>query len=592
MAHLASAHEQRVAQADQLADTRLDRIQHEADRQSREQGLERLALVIEREAARGDALRAQLIEGERVWDVQAAACRLAALPLNMAESWLALRERALDACDAAEEARANVTERQRLGDEARQALLRELGAQGDLGLDHAIKLAEAEVGRWSRMQGERASLEAQVAEARQALLSLSAADEDAGRHWQAWQADWTAALSAAGFGGQPGVPDVRADLDRMAGMDAALAQIHSLRVERIQTMQAELDALASAAQALAQRVAPELCGAPPAEIVRGLMERLNAATQADAELRRLTQNRLRAQEGRAAASSKLQDMAARLSPLVAAVGSEDPVLLSAAVERSAQRRQLEREHAALMQKLAGDGDGLALETLRSEAQGLAAAEVVRELAELADQDEALMEQSRALGAEQARAQALLAKVDGSSRAARADADRQDAIARMAQAVEAYIKAHTASRLLKWSIEQYRQTRQGPMLALASGIFSSLTGGSFMRLMVDFEGDSPRLKGLRPDGKTVGVAGMSEGSRDQLYLALRLAAMDMHVSQSRPLPFIADDLFINFDDRRSAAGLHALGELSRKTQVLFLTHHEHLVEVARDVLGPSLNVVHL
>ena len=59
-----------------------------------------------------------------------------------------------------------------------------------------------------------------------------------------------------------------------------------------------------------------------------------------------------------------------------------------------------------------------------------------------------------------------------------------------------------------------------------------------------------------------------------------------------MPLIADDLFINFDDRRTAAGLKVLGELSRKMQVVFLTHHDHLVPLAREVLGGDLNVVQL
>jgi uncharacterized protein YhaN len=84
--------------------------------------------------------------------------------------------------------------------------------------------------------------------------------------------------------------------------------------------------------------------------------------------------------------------------------------------------------------------------------------------------------------------------------------------------------------------------------------------------------------------------MSEGSRDQLYLALRLAALEIQIAQGFNMPLIADDLFINFDDRRAEAGLKVLGDLSRSMQVIFLTHHDHLVPLARDVLGADLNVV--
>jgi uncharacterized protein YhaN len=110
------------------------------------------------------------------------------------------------------------------------------------------------------------------------------------------------------------------------------------------------------------------------------------------------------------------------------------------------------------------------------------------------------------------------------------------------------------------------------------------------LLVDAKDDAPRLWGIRPDGQQVDVTGMSEGTRDQLYLALRLAALELQVEQGLNLPLIADDLFINFDDTRTAAGLRVLGELSQKMQIVFLTHHDHLVPLAKDVLGSDLNVV--
>ncbi|KVK87632.1 hypothetical protein WJ47_12455 [Burkholderia ubonensis] len=163
---------------------------------------------------------------------------------------------------------------------------------------------------------------------------------------------------------------------------------------------------------------------------------------------------------------------------------------------------------------------------------------------------------------------------------------------MTDAVERYIKVRTAARLLSWSIEQYRDAKQGPMLTAASRIFARLTLGSFERLIVDFESNPPTLQGRRPNGTAVGVEGMSDGTRDQLYLALRLAALDMHLAQAHVLPFIADDLFINFDVRRAKAGLEALAELSRRTQVLFLTHHDHLLPLVREVFGTTVNAVHL
>ena len=100
-----------------------------------------------------------------------------------------------------------------------------------------------------------------------------------------------------------------------------------------------------------------------------------------------------------------------------------------------------------------------------------------------------------------------------------------------------------------------------------------------------------LKGVRPDGRLVGVEGMSNGSHDQLYLALRLASLESWLQAHEPIPFVVDDILLNFDDRRALAALRALAELSRRTQVLFFTHHRHLVELAEANLPTGVLFVH-
>ena len=86
--------------------------------------------------------------------------------------------------------------------------------------------------------------------------------------------------------------------------------------------------------------------------------------------------------------------------------------------------------------------------------------------------------------------------------------------------------------------------------------------------------------------------MSDGTRDQLYLALRLASVEEYLGSAQPLPLVADDLLVNFDDARATAALRVLAELGKKTQVLFFTHHQHLVEIAKRAIGADLSVVTL
>jgi uncharacterized protein YhaN len=166
--------------------------------------------------------------------------------------------------------------------------------------------------------------------------------------------------------------------------------------------------------------------------------------------------------------------------------------------------------------------------------------------------------------------------------------RQEALAEMATATGRFITVFIAGRLLRWAIERFRAERQDPLLRRAAALFRGLTCGSFVELAVDDADEAPHLLARRTDGTHVGVDGLSEGTRDQLYLALRLAAVELHLSSGRPLPFIADDLFVNFDDERSAAGFAALADLARHTQVIFLSHHQHLLDVARRAIGPHLS----
>jgi len=78
--------------------------------------------------------------------------------------------------------------------------------------------------------------------------------------------------------------------------------------------------------------------------------------------------------------------------------------------------------------------------------------------------------------------------------------------------------------------------------------------------------------------------MSEGTADQLYLALRLAALELRRSSHPQMPFVLDDALITSDDERAANILRALARFSEHGQVMIFTHHRHLIDVARSALG--------
>jgi uncharacterized protein YhaN len=82
-----------------------------------------------------------------------------------------------------------------------------------------------------------------------------------------------------------------------------------------------------------------------------------------------------------------------------------------------------------------------------------------------------------------------------------------------------------------------------------------------------------------------------GTRDQLYLALRLANVQHLAASQELMPLVLDDVLVHFDDERAAAALGLLGELASVAQVLFFTHHPRLVELARQVLPQERLTIH-
>jgi hypothetical protein len=162
---------------------------------------------------------------------------------------------------------------------------------------------------------------------------------------------------------------------------------------------------------------------------------------------------------------------------------------------------------------------------------------------------------------------------------------ESAAATLQQDAPRFIRLRLAAHFLRTQIERFREENQGPLLEKSGQFFSAMTRGAFTGLDTNFtDQDVPVLIGRRPDGSHVRVEGMSEGTRDQLYLALRLAALDRHLEEHEPMPLILDDLLSTFDNERTKAILPQLAELAKRSQVLLFTHHEHLIQLARETLG--------
>jgi uncharacterized protein YhaN len=145
------------------------------------------------------------------------------------------------------------------------------------------------------------------------------------------------------------------------------------------------------------------------------------------------------------------------------------------------------------------------------------------------------------------------------------------------------------------IERYRSANEDPILKLASQAFRAMTLERFRGIEITLDDDGKHLLvGKRSEdgpGSEVTVEQMSDGTRDQLYLALRLACLQQWNTVHEPIPLIVDDILVHFDDQRSVQTLKQLVRLSEQTQVIFFTHHQHLIELAQANLPSDKVFVH-
>ncbi len=549
-------------------------------------------------ALRIEKLQEEVSQHESVWRSRLLPFGLEALtPLEMLD-WLDRRNLAL----AASEQLAVASLALRTLHEAEAAAIEELqealgfsGPADAVSLSQLMAKAQNRLAQFEREQLSRSQYQTGLYRLREELARQEQSLKEATDAKTQWQNTWRETLERAAIPVESEVAGVSARLEQFAELAATLEEIRSLEDTRLATLRAELREFDRNAQHLANVLAINA-------------EQNTAQDIAVLAVQRLTQAQILKQKHddacasldaarTAVADANLQKNAAEtaISPLMAQCGAATVGQLELAVTRSKQLREVQAVLRGLTAEVLSQGDGAALDVLEKEMRGEDLDTLTSRLEDIA---------ARRLTARAARDDALTslldierrhAEVAGQADAAEAESARQLALAELGEITDRFLSSFVGARLLRWAIDRYREEKQGPLLGRASTIFATLTDGSFERLMVDFDDDTPKLIGRRAGGQLiVDVEGMSDGTRDQLYLALRLAAIELHLDTDggHPLPFVADDLFINYDDVRSSSGFASLGSLAERTQVIFLTHHEHLVDIARDVLGKGINVVHL
>ena len=146
----------------------------------------------------------------------------------------------------------------------------------------------------------------------------------------------------------------------------------------------------------------------------------------------------------------------------------------------------------------------------------------------------------------------------------------------------YLERNFGLRLAEEAIRRYRDKHRSGMMEATEHAFSELTTGAYEKLLTQPDGSSEILLAVDANGTPKQIGDMSKGTRFQLYLALRAAAYEQMVWQGVQLPFFCDDVFETFDDDRTRAACRLMERIGRSGQAIYLTHHRHVVEIAKEV----------
>jgi chromosome segregation protein len=429
-------------------------------------------------------------------------------------------------------------------------------------------------------QAERAATEREAGrqQAARALAEWAGERDKAIAEALALAQDWAPAAAAVGLRAEAEVEEAEAALGVWAEAPLPRRELDDV-AHRIATMRGDIERFERAVEATARVCAPGESGAPAREVLPRLAAALALARKADDERRRLDAAAARRAAKAASLEAEGAGVAGALGQARAALGVADDDALASALDRCDARARLAEEQARLRAELGDSGDGLDEATLRAEAAAFEASALPAEI------DAAEQEQTARLNAISAAGAALKEAEDRRDALARgrdaagAAAARVEAGQEMVDVAERWLLRRAAARLAERAVERHRAAAQDPLIARAGALFSLATAGHFAGLGVGFdEGDQPVLAARRASGASVDVKGLSEGSRDQLFLALRLALLERRPGET--LPFVGDDLLASFDDERAAQTLDLLAEFGKQRQTILFTHHARVAELAQ------------
>jgi len=594
---LPDAFEYRVIGADELA----DRLRREAERVHSQASL--LAELENEKQRAGEIL--QQIDGctaekkkiDTDWGALWTPCAIQPRTPREMRAWLDNLEKLRDRVAQLSALRQQVSDLEHGRDAQIQLLKQQLQNLGkdcpdSTSLEAVLLESEEIVDDLDGIIRQRETLDKEITTLERDQETLNAGSQEASSDLDEWKSLWKEVLEDVGLEGDA-LPSEAADvIDKLRELFAKQSDAEKLQ-RRIRAIDEDAESFSGQVGSVVTNVAPEFAKLPMEEAVMRLNTLLSESRTGLSRRQQIEEQLQQARQDIQDSEATIQTMIERLDMLCVEAKRDSHAELDDAERRSAEYLRLKAEVDNVEKEILDTGEGATVVELEVEAEGVDSDALPAQVEALTQKiEEELEPRQTTLAEAKGRETKELELMDGSDEAAVLADQSQSVLASIRSNAERFVRLKLAARILRDEIERYRKENQGPLVKRASECFTALTRGSFEGLRTDFnEKDEPVLAGIRPNGEHVHVEGMSNGTRDQLYLALRLASLEKYMDSSEPMPFIVDDILVDFDDDRSEAALNALAELAKKTQVILFTHHSRVVEQAHKLEGNQQVHIH-
>ena len=125
--------------------------------------------------------------------------------------------------------------------------------------------------------------------------------------------------------------------------------------------------------------------------------------------------------------------------------------------------------------------------------------------------------------------------------------------------------------------KFERSHQPSTIAAASRYLERMTQGKHPHIWTPL---GERLLYVDDDrGDTFTVEQLSGGTREQLFLAIRLALVEQMAQQGVELPILLDDVLVNFDESRATSAAELLIDIAAHgQQIVLFTCHQHLASL--------------